>query len=283
MRIDYHMHFEYGSYDLDWVQGFFDHAGKRGIDEIGISEHTHGFIEFKDLYYEELVLDETAVGQYQQKWLTKNKFRYSLKDYLQFMNLLKEKGYPVKTGIEVCNFKNQERVKAILSEYQFDYIIGSIHFLKGWGYDFADIKFVWDQYKLQDMYEWYAAEVEALCAAGTYDVLGHPFNIRLFKNFPDFDVQPYLDRVAVAVSQAGMAIDINTGTLYRYPVQEISPYPEFMKTARRYDLPVILSSDAHRPEDCGRHIDMAVEYAKDFGYDELLVFTNRKAVAHKIT
>lgn len=28
MKIDYHMHFEYGSYDLEWVQGFFESAKK---------------------------------------------------------------------------------------------------------------------------------------------------------------------------------------------------------------------------------------------------------------
>ncbi|WP_425058952.1 hypothetical protein SCACP_36020 [Sporomusa carbonis] len=283
MRIDYHMHFEYGSYDLDWVQGFFDHARSRGIDEIGISEHSHGFIEFKDLYYEELILDESPVGQYQRQWLTKNKFRYSIKEYLQFMDLLKKKGYPVKTGIEVCNFQNQEGVRAILAEHQFDYIIGSVHFLKGWGYDFADIKFVWNQYSLKDIYEWYTAAIEHLCAAGLYDVLGHPFNIRLFKNFPDFDVQPFLDRAAQAVHKAGMAIDINTGTLYRYPVMEISPYPAFMATAKKYNIPIIVSSDAHRPEDCGRHIDMAEDYAKAHGYDEVLVFAGRKAVPYKLS
>jgi len=282
MRIDYHMHFEYGTYDLNWVQGFFDHARERGIDEIGISEHSHGFREFKDLYYDELILDETPVGQYQRQWLTKNKFRYSLKDYLQFMDMLKEKGYPVKTGIEICNFKNQERVRAILQEHQFDYVIGSIHFLNGWGYDFSNIKFVWDQYDLRDIYDWYATAVEDLCASGLYDVLGHPFNIRLFKNFPDFDVQPFLERVASAIQKAGMAIDINTGTLYRYPVMEISPYPAFMETARKYQIPIILSSDAHQPEDCGRHIDLAEEYVRKFGYEDVLVFAKRKAMSVKL-
>ena len=53
MKIDYHMHFEYGSYDLEWVQGFFESAKKNGVGEIGISEHSHGFIEFEDLYYED--------------------------------------------------------------------------------------------------------------------------------------------------------------------------------------------------------------------------------------
>ncbi|WP_418627233.1 histidinol-phosphatase [Anaerosinus sp.] len=277
MKFDYHMHFEYGSYDLDWVRGFFDSAKTRGIDEIGISEHSHGFIEFKELYYDELILDDSIVGQYQQKWLKKNKFKYSLDDYFNFMNSLKEKGYPVKTGIEICNFKNQAKIKEIINKYDFDYIIGSVHFLKGWGYDFSDIKQVWQEHSLADIYHWYAQEIENLCESGLYDVLGHPFNIRLFKNLPDFSVDSVLVRVAKALKKANMAIDINTGTLYRYPIAEISPYPDFLKIAREYDLPIITSSDAHQPEDCGRYIDKAVEYAKEYGYEGSLIFTHRRA------
>jgi len=282
MRIDYHMHFEYGSYDLEWVKGFFHHARERGVDEIGISEHSHTFVEFKDLYFEELIVDESEIGRYQRQWLGKNKFRYSLNDYMRFMDELKAKGYPVKTGIEVCNFRNQERVREILAQHQFDYVIGSVHFLRGWGYDFSDLKFVWEHYRLEDIYDWYASAISGLCASGNYNILGHPFNIRLFKHFPDFDVQPYLDRVAAALQQAGMTIDVNTGTLYRYPVAEISPYPAFMETARRYGLPIITSSDAHQPEDCGRYIDQAEAYAKRFGYEDVQVFTGRKAVPHKL-
>ena len=277
VKFDYHMHFEYGSYDLDWVRGFFDSAKTRGIDEIGISEHSHGFIEFKELYYDELILDDSIVGQYQQKWLKKNKFKYSLDDYFSFMNSLKEKGYPVKTGIEICNFKNQAKIKEIINNYDFDYIIGSVHFLKGWGYDFSDIKQVWQEHSLADIYHWYAQEIENLCESGLYDVLGHPFNIRLFKNLPDFSVDSVLVRVAKALKKANMAIDINTGTLYRYPIAEISPYPDFLKIAREYDLPIITSSDAHQPDDCGRYIDKAVEYAKEYGYEGSLTFTHRRA------
>ena len=129
------------------------------------------------------------------------------------------------------------------------------------------------------------AEIEkSLCCAGLYDVLGHPFNVRLFKNIPTFDVQPFLDRVAIALSKAGMGMDVNTGTLYRYPINEISPYPAFMKTARNYNIPIIFSSDAHRPQrDCGRYIDTAEEYVKEYGYNEVLVFTgNARTTAHRI-
>ena len=281
MKIDYHMHFEYGSYDLEWVQGFFESAKKNGVGEIGISEHSHGFIEFKDLYYEELILDDSVVGSYQAKWLEKNKFKYSLKDYFKFMQMLKEKGYPVKIGIEICNFKNQEKVKAIIKDYEFDYIIGSVHFLNGWGYDFADIKQVWNDFSLQDIYKWYAEEITNLAQSGLYDVLGHPFNIRLFKNIPEFDVKPILEQVATVLKEANMVIDINTGTLYRYPIEEISPYPDFLQVAKKYDLPIITSSDAHKPEDCGRYIDEAIAYAKTFGYDSSVIFTNRQRSINK--
>ncbi|MDU4960401.1 MAG: histidinol-phosphatase [Sporomusaceae bacterium] len=283
MRIDYHMHFEYGSYDLEWVHNFFVHAQKRGIEEIGIAEHSHGFIEFKELYYDELVLDESPIGSYQRQWLGKNKFRYSLNDYFAFMALLKKKGYPVKTGLEVCNFRNHEQVRSILSQYPFDYLIGSVHFLNGWGFDFSSLQFVWDQYTLRDIYEWYASAAEDMSRAGIYDILGHPFNIRLFKHLPDFDVQPYLERVAKALQQAGMAIDVNTGTVYRYPIQEISPYPAFMEVAANYKIPIILSSDAHQPEDCGRFIAEAESYVKKFGYKQLLVFDRRQATPHPLS
>lgn len=275
MKIDYHMHFEYGSYDPSWVQGFFDSAKKRGIDEIGISEHTHGFTDFKELYYEDVICDDSFIGRFQKKWLKTNKFKCPLSDYINFMNLLKGRGLPVKTGIEVCNFQNQEKVKAILDQYKFDYIIGSVHFLRGWAYDSSQIKDEWNRHDLRDIYEWYTEEAEKLCASGLYDILGHPFNIRIFKFLPDFDVEPYLVRVAEAMQKANMVVDINTGTYYRYPIKEISPYPEFMKVAARYHLPVITSSDAHKPEDCGAYMDDAIAYAKSFGYDTRVRFKDR--------
>ena len=193
MKIDYHMHFERGSYDFGWVQGFFDAAAQRGLDEIGISEHSHGFTDFEHFYYDDLILDDSFIGDFQKKWLTKNKFKCPLDDYFTFMDELKKRGKPVKTGIEVCNFRDQKAVGELLDRYPFDYRIGSVHFLRGWAYDSSEIKAEWDERPLQTIYEEYAEEVEHLCAGGHYDVLGHPFNIRLFKYIPTFDVTPYLE------------------------------------------------------------------------------------------
>lgn len=282
MKIDYHMHFEYGSYEESWAEGFFLAAKKRGLDEIGISEHSHTFPEFEPLYYEDLILDDSFIGEFQKKWLKKNKFKYTLDDYFDFMGKLR-KNHEVKVGIEVCNFQDQSKVQNILKDYDFDYVIGSVHFLRGWAYDSSEIKGEWERHDLREIYGWYAEEAEKLCDSGHYDILGHPFNIRLFKHLPDFDVTPYLDRVARAMAKAKMTVDINTGTYYRYPIEEISPYPEFMKMAVKYDLPIITSSDAHKPEDCGRYIDEAIAYAKGFGYKNVRRFSHRKAEEEELS
>ena len=98
----------------------------------------------------------------------------------------------------------------------------------------------------------------------------------MFNVLPTFDATEYYERAAVALSKAGMAIDINTGTRYRYPIKKISPPPEFMEVAARHGLPIITSSDAHQPEDCGRFIDEAIDYARSFGYKTCLRFTRRQ-------
>lgn len=275
MRIDYHMHFEKGAYDAAWAEGFFEAAKARGLGEIGISEHSHTFPEFEPLYYEDLILDDSAVGTFQRKWLKSNKFKYTLDEYFSFMREL-QKRHAVKIGIEVCNFQNQKAVAAILREYPFDYVIGSVHFLRGWAYDSEKIKAEWENHPLEELYDWYAEEVEKLAAAGLYDVLGHPFNIRLFRHIPDFDARPYLVRVAKAMKAANMVVDVNTGTCYRYPIEEISPYADFMRIAAEYALPIITTSDAHRPEDCGRCNAEAVAYAKSFGYTGTIRFAQRE-------
>ena len=275
MKTDYHMHFEYGDYKFDWVEGFFDAAKLRGLSEIGISEHSHTFPEFESLYYDDLILDDSEVGAFQKVWLKTNKFKHTLKDYFDFMNELKKK-HAVKIGIEVCNFQNQTAVKKILDAWNFDYIIGSVHFLNGWGYDASKIKSEWERHDLREIYETYTAEVERLAAAQIYDVIGHPFNIRLFKYFPNFDVTNYLERVAAAMKKFNLAVDVNTGTKYRYPVAEISPYADFMEVAAAYDLPIIITSDAHQPEDCGKFCDEAISYVKSFGYKKILRFNQRQ-------
>lgn len=278
MLMDYHMHFEFGQYDEEWVKLFFEQAKKMGLKEIGITEHTHGFKEFKDLYYDELILDNSEIGEFQKQWLEqKTKFCHTLDEYRDFINMLKSKGYPVKMGLEVCNFRNQEKVAELLSNYEWDYLITSVHFINGWGFDFSKLKHHFDDKPLKEIWKDYAKEIELIANTGKYDILGHPFNLRLFKNIPEkADVQEILENTAKVLKANNMVVDINTGTEHRYPIKEITPYPDFMEMVKKYDIPVILSSDAHYPEHVGYKIKEAGEYAKSFGINEFVMFDKRK-------
>ncbi len=274
MRFDYHMHFEYGDYDETWAEGFFHAAKKNSLDEIGISEHSHTFPEFKKFYYDDLILDSSAVGNFQNRWLQKNKFKHTLQEYFDFMRTLQTR-HSVKIGIEVCNFRDQAAVKKILDAWPFDYRIGSVHFLWGWGFDAADLLDEWLNHDLEKIYDEYATEAELLAGSGNYDILGHPFNLRLFNFFPDFDASNYFERVVAAMKKFNLAVDVNTGTLYRYPVREISPCAEFMKIAAAYGLKITINSDAHQPQDCGKFFDAAADYVRQFGFKKILLFHNR--------
>ena len=285
MLTDYHMHFEYGDYDEEWVSLFFRQAENKGLFEIGISEHTHAFKEFRDLYYNELIIDNSETGEFQKKWLdnSKSKFVHTLDEYVCFMNNLKSKGYPVKIGLEVCNFRNQEKVKEILSKYEWDYLIVSVHFINGWGFDFSSLKHKFTERNLTDIWKNYTEEIENVINTGFYDILGHPFNLRLFNNIPDKkDVEILLEKTAEMLKKDDMTVDVNTGTSYRYPIKEITPYSDFMEYVGKYNIPVILSSDAHSPEHVGMNIEKAVEYVKKYGIDKIATFNKRKRIMEKI-
>ena len=90
------------------------------------------------------------------------------------------------------------------------------------------------------------------------------------------DVQEILENTAKVLKANNMVVDINTGTEHRYPIKEITPYPDFMEMVKKYDIPVILSSDAHYPEHVGYKIKEAGEYAKSFGINESVMFDKRK-------
>jgi len=49
-----------------------------------------------------------------------------------------------------------------------------------------------------------------------------------------------------------------------------------MRVASQEGLPVIITSDAHKPEDCGAYHDEAVTYARSYGYETTIRFTQRQ-------
>ena len=98
----------------------------------------------------------------------------------------------------------------------------------------------------------YAALIEKGLASGFFDLLAHP-DIYL-GNYPCFDdyAQEAAHRIVEAAIQHRVPLEFNANGFRKRPdANGLPPYPrqEFFEIARRKGAQIVLSSDAHRPED----------------------------------
>ena len=174
-----------------------------------------------------------------------------------------------------------------------DYLIGSVHFVPGknGGYFEADSTNAADvQKRIEDYFygnireavkSYFACERKMLETCD-FSIIGHPDLIRMqnrYESQPMFDenTQWYKDEVeatAEAIAKAGVAVELNTGGLARGHMH--SPYPSlfFLSRLKTKKVPLVLSSDAHRPEHLDYWFNEAALYAKAAGYTELAYFSD---------
>jgi len=141
----------------------------------------------------------------------------------------KMRPYPVKFGIEADYTPGMEaELAAILGEYQFDYVLGSIHFLDGWGFDNSRYKAEYDKWGLFELYETYFLVLGQAAASGLFDSLAHPDLIKKFGFRPDRDITGLYQEAAGKIAESGVCIEVNTAGL-RVPAGEIYPSIDFLR------------------------------------------------------
>lgn len=261
--MDYHLHTKFCKHADGEIHEYVRRAIAVGLDEIGFSDHTP-----------------------MPEWYDPD-FRMELHQLGEYIEMVRnvQKGYPqikIKLGLEADFFPGTESfVKKIIRKYDFDYIIGSIHYIGQWGFDNkANI----EEYKRRDIYEVYTQYfelVKKLARSGLFDILGHPDVIKKFGFYPDQDYSKLIKEALLEVKKANMVIEVNTSGL-RKPCGEIYPSRMFLTIAKRMGIPITFGSDAHKPADTGRDFDKAVALVKEVGYDKVVVFNKRKQEFVKI-
>jgi histidinol-phosphatase (PHP family) len=232
-------------------------AKKRGIPEVCFSDHM------------------PSVNGYDPK------HRMSLDQYGEYIHLLEEvkstSPIPVITGVEADFYPGCEPVlEELISVQELDLVLGSIHFLNGWGFDDPDQLPVWKLVDIEDTWERYFALLERLVDSGLFDVVAHMDLPKKFGHRPDTSfikalAEPVLDRIALK----GMALEVNTSGL-RKPVGEVYPSREILLMAKERDIPICLGSDAHSPKEVGWMFEGAIQLLKELGFRHHVRFKNRK-------
>lgn len=170
----------------------------------------------------------------------------------------------VLRGIEVDFFdtatwqRDFERAIKILRP---DYIIGACHFIEYDGilcnvHDMANA----DEFARDEMLKLYWAKVQSAATSGLFTWMAHldlPKKVGLGQG----DKWAELEQKTIeTISQHNMAIEINTGL-------ESEPYPSkrILDHMAQYNVPVLLSDDAHAADQIGRRFDVATVLCSDCG------------------
>jgi len=258
--VDYHMHLRNGREEIahdTWSVGPFVAAAQAAcVDEIGFSEHGYYFTQLRTLWSVPYQVERCV---------------YDLEPYVDAVVQARERGLPVKLGLEVDYVPGREdETRALLAPYPWDYLLGSVHWIDGFAVD-GEPRLV-DEVGVDDAWHRYFEALASAARSGLFDSLSHPDLVKIFGHRAEaFDYA----EIADAVAESGMAIEVSTAGL-RKPVGELYPHPDLLAACRERDVPVTTGSDAHSPEVVGGDFDRARELLRSSGYETVTVFERRQ-------
>jgi histidinol-phosphatase (PHP family) len=235
-------------------------ASERGIDELGVSEHIYRFAQALEVWQHPF-WREQAVDD--------------LDAYCSFVRDETD----LRLGIEADFVVGAEdRMASLLERYDWDYVVGSVHFLRDEAVDHEDFD-VWERARDPDaVWRRYFEQLGEAARSGMFDVLAHPDLVKVWgpeRPRPDGDLRRFYDLAMDGIAESGIAVEVSTAGL-RKPVGEIYPARAFLELCLDAGNPVSLSSDAHVPDQLGYGYEKATELLDELGVRELAVFERRQ-------
>jgi histidinol-phosphatase (PHP family) len=235
-------------------------AEERGIAELGVSEHVYRFREALEVWDHPF-------------------WRENATDDLDAYCAFVREETDLRLGIEADFIPGREdRTASLLESYPFDYVVGSVHFLRDRAVDHDDYD-VWTEGRSPDsVWHMYFEWVGEAARSGLFDVLAHPDLVKVWgsgRPQPAGDLRRFYERSMEGIADSGIAVEVSTAGL-RKAASEIYPAPAFLSMCLEAGCPVALSSDAHVPAQVGDHYDEALELLDGLGVKELCVFEGRE-------
>jgi histidinol-phosphatase (PHP family) len=236
-------------------------AQERGIDELGVSEHVYRFAAALDVWRHPFWREQA---------------HDDLDAYCSFVR----EETDLRLGIEADFVPGREdRMATLLERHPFDYVIGSVHFVRDEAVDLDDDWDVWRRASgPEQVWRRYFESVAAAARSGLFDVLAHPDLVKVWgerRPRPDGDLRRFYEPLAEAVAETGIAVEVSTAGL-RKPAREIYPARALLAMLLEAGAPICLSSDAHVPQDIGAGYEHALELLDGLGVRELCVFEGRQ-------
>jgi histidinol-phosphatase (PHP family) len=249
MLVDYHVHaLAHGEYEANqaWLNAFIDKACQVGISEMGFSEHNE-FISALDINIYQAV---------------KNK---------------RQRDIQLRLGIEVDYAPGIEKdLSQMLAQFDYDYTIGSVHFIDGWAFDHPDYKQGFADRDIDEIYGRYAQILISMVNSRLFDVVGHLDLVKIWGHRPRRKkAVDYWQPVLKEIQKTDMVVEINSAGL-RKPVGELYPGNDLLDLMYAMNIPITFGSDAHHPEQMGEGLEEAYAAAQRAGYRCLMRFDQHR-------
>jgi histidinol-phosphatase (PHP family) len=236
-------------------------AEERGIAELGVSEHIYRFTQALELWNHPL-------------WVS-----FACDDLDQYCAFVREQT-DLRLGIEADFVPGREDHTANLLEARdFDYVVGSVHFLADGALDMDDYS-VWNSGRsVEEVWRRYFQMIGESARSGLFDIISHPDLVKYWgpahpNRRPEGDLRRYYELAAEGIAESDVAVEVSTAGL-RKPVGELYPARALLEMCLEAGAPIALSSDAHRSEDVGAEYGQALELLAEVGVSELCVFERR--------
>jgi histidinol-phosphatase (PHP family) len=185
----------------------------------------------------------------------------------------------IRAGIEIGEpHRFGAEVRAMLARHPFDYILGSLHWVGD--HSVFDPAF-FQAYPAAEAFRLYFTELEQVTRVGDFDILSHlDVPVRTaFAVYGAYDPREHEDCIRPVLRnciERGLALDINTAALRRR-AGVLTPGVDILRWyVQMGGERVTLGSDAHRPDQVGSHLHLALAAAREAGLNFLTSFAQRR-------
>lgn len=267
---DYHMHTSFSTDSETPLRNMVDVAMRKGLQMICITDHLDADFPIKE------DLGEDA-------------FQLDLECYIPAVSEIREEyrgKIEVRTGVELGLQKHLgERYSQLTNEFPFDFVIGSLHLIRGMDPYYGEIFLGRND---RDVYEEAFIETyECIKKVKCFDVLGHLDYVVRYgkekeKEYSYSAFSDIIDEILKVLIYDGKGIELNMAGL-KYGLSSPNPNKEILSRYKELGGEIItVGSDAHKTEHVGYKFELAEEILKDCGFQYYTEFDKRKTVFRRI-
>jgi len=205
-----------------------------------------------------------------------------------------------KSQIEILRSLEMDFIPGCSEDFSYwadkiktDYLIGSIHLVSNgkkdeiWFTDGPD-RDVYDQgvidYFDGDIKKAVRAffhQTNEMISSQKFDIIGHFDKIKMHnadRFFSDNDqwYKDLLNETIHLIKEKALIVEINTRGLYKKRSIKLFPDNYALQKVKELNIPIIISSDAHKPNEINLLFEFTVDYLKKLDFKEMMKFENNQ-------